>query len=1308
MELDSIKLQMRELQRYYDDDTKSDDDIIYAVYNWVKSAHVVAQLLLLEGRFPELRRCLDLCRQVLEEQHVEGGGRTVIQGATGEDRLLMNALLLRTTQLQTQYEEARKKSTGRDTQYYIRKLLRTGEDEAARGSFKGVEKRPVSPPERGVSFGRRTRLNRWKVPPILPALVTQSQPFLRSAADGYGDVSTDARARRAEARRLTDEMEDQDDAEALAGDAAMTPAAPAIPVAVVPEARGVTANAMPCAERTEPPSIEAEASRVRPYTLPTLKTRAATGRKLSPGCVRLVRPRSAELGSATLPSGNVMYRLKEDAGAYVMKTAIAIKSANDTKDHAAALMQALHDRASSLLQRQHPSTDNLNGTDMGRESAAQDRDQSGDVMTENMFVKLPSYSSTCSVLSRKSALSAKNLHQGVPSPLKSPKTATKESEKSTCTSTPFQRVVARDTATGWLSEVLSDDSCRKQWTDTADLTSSLSCAARKQLEEVYKSYRQKRVELSSAVGEMRFKAADHIGLFKPQERVVQVEDTALWKSRRKLHAATSERGAVFVSPALESRLLPVTEVLDAESILNSSGAFVGGAPTPTVKMAAGSREVLPVEGIARLDNGEVSNTRFEQELVPTIPVTSVTTTASNGGRIATLTDEKVTPWLDGKKSSDLISEETLSTAKSAGLPPTSAQRRLTMLQGSIHIAFPDVHSLVVRRAEEQVEKERRLTKCGGILPVPPPSASPPRDPAAVTTGGGGAPRLSTLETVRGALNRLKQQNPVLWTPQLRALPRGSIGETHSCLETEPTTRRHSEATEMPQLVLFLSLDELRREPDWTCIDAASLSMCLVLHKAAVRVQCLCRSLRAKNERKRRAAAVEVHLVDMSKCEEGAITIQRYVRRFLARRLTLTILLRLSYHRDQQVTLEAAGDDAAPENVAPLGLPSALGIQKVSGTTVFQENHDASRRFTSGTRLSSSASNLRQRSLQSTPTQTFTGRLYALPVRGSCMQTTRLGRLRRIQESIAARVIVRACRVYMYSKLSKWKRETHALIQFVTGQLSAAEAFGSLGAGGTAALQIFPLSPERVTGDVIAAWEARTAEARRHGDLMTPLEPVKLSELRRILQQRHEAEEAELWKRQELRLQEEEEAQQKQRVRVDAVLLLQRCTRGYRARCWILIYQQKLQGLLTLHHRKAELLDNASLGMTHPHIVNANGKFSLAASLVDTTAYSEAHPVPPHVADVIMKGLQKRHPRWFVRDVDAYRKRLEAVGLLQTFLRWRSSLNVLADHFSDVNATLIQRRWRLLLRRRELLDTQKAVHMMETLESMEYCDHDAIM
>ncbi|TPP47688.1 hypothetical protein CGC21_1350 [Leishmania donovani] len=174
MEIDSLKIQLTSLLALHHDDDANEDDIVFATLDYIRGAHTVAQMLLLEGRFPELQRCLNLCQAAFGEiatdpaaasseeaaattaaaapsttqdtsgplsERVKAVGselrpslspssvdaaserrRTSVVLRSAEDHRVFSALASRTAQLQTQLEAAMQVRRGRDANYYLHKL----------------------------------------------------------------------------------------------------------------------------------------------------------------------------------------------------------------------------------------------------------------------------------------------------------------------------------------------------------------------------------------------------------------------------------------------------------------------------------------------------------------------------------------------------------------------------------------------------------------------------------------------------------------------------------------------------------------------------------------------------------------------------------------------------------------------------------------------------------------------------------------------------------------------------------------------------------------------------------------------------------------------------------------------------------------------------------------------------------------------------------------------------------------------------------------------------------------------------------
>ncbi|CAG9571565.1 conserved hypothetical protein [Leishmania major strain Friedlin] len=173
MEIDSLTIQLTSLLALHRDDDANEDDIVFATLDYIRGAHAVAQMLLLEGRFPELQRCLNLCqaafgeivtspaaasseeaaaataaapsttqdssgprservkavgselRPSLSPSSVEAAAerrRASVVLRSAEDHRVFSALASRTAQLQTQLEAAMQVRRGRDANYYLHKL----------------------------------------------------------------------------------------------------------------------------------------------------------------------------------------------------------------------------------------------------------------------------------------------------------------------------------------------------------------------------------------------------------------------------------------------------------------------------------------------------------------------------------------------------------------------------------------------------------------------------------------------------------------------------------------------------------------------------------------------------------------------------------------------------------------------------------------------------------------------------------------------------------------------------------------------------------------------------------------------------------------------------------------------------------------------------------------------------------------------------------------------------------------------------------------------------------------------------------
>ncbi|PBJ80045.1 hypothetical protein BCY84_02072 [Trypanosoma cruzi cruzi] len=1344
MELDSIRMQLRELRGYYEDDTKNDDDIIYSVYNWVKGAHVVAQLLLLEGRFPELRRCLDLCRYVLHEQHAEekssnlgvGGKspRKVISGAVGEDRLLMDSLLVRTSQLQKQYEEARKKMKGRDTQYYMNKLLRTDKEAV---DFDGTKKktaagkrREPSPPERGVSFGRRTRLNRWKVPPVLPPLVTEVRPFFRHFVDKGPEEVSDASSRRFWTQSRMDTTSTASFAETRTGSAYSVPYEDSLrdrPFSGASEKTTVKEQPADIAhsdKSTPPPSPVLSASAMKASL--QQKVLGRSGPALPGGHVR---PLSAGIATSMLPSGNVEYHLVNNVDAHAIRAAVAIKSASETQERSVAVMQSLTNSARLLLQKVQEKKEQqqdqvtlikpMNGVGICKKGSEQRGNN--DNFSECAHRRAPSCNSFSAVgRMGRGTVSSRRLRGAVFSPLNSPAASgysgmrSNDLNVSEITNTSLSVVVEtpEESKSAYFLPLKKESFC------LGDLHPQISQDAKRQLEEIYENYREKNDELLASMRTMSRKVKDHGNLFKPHEQVVLVEDTAVWKARRRQPATVLDR-SVTAGSSISELCLSTIHTLDSKGTSNTSGGIAADLLTAPLAVrnitTSGGRMmgcgVAPsTEGSSKLNEWEhVHGNMQEWENADRRP--KETCTATCDGRVL---EESVSrgPGYTGFGEASPIT--TCSSTKCVSPLLSPAELRLARLKASTYVAFPDVHEVVVRRTTKLLEQERRFMKVGSVISQSQATASW---------------SLSSLKPVRGVANGFKASHFLSKNMSTKTSEKDLVaGQVETSIEPALDTRSGDKDERDKTIQKSLLIEEPYRWMSFVISDAGTTEMNLSLILAAVRVQCAFRCFLARRERQHRAAALEEHFRSMALRVKSVVAIQRFVRGWLARRQMVTILLRLGYQLDQRIAHEViSSDDAGSDGAGNKLALSTMRQRGASFSNSLMMEKRSSASFLSGGEFNDWSNHWRLTRMAAVPSLSSKYKLYSIPDTNLFTQSaTRSARLRRIQKNVACRVILRAFCEHFQQVLKRWERETRNYMNYVTGKLDFMEAFGLKGGypnfHDTVArrpldsnettndnnvsqslsffLSVFPLPPERVLGDVVAAWESRMEDARCLGDFMTPLHHVKLSELQRILRERQEAEGLRRLMEEELRLQKEEEFQQRQRVKVDAVSMIQRCARGYRIRYWFSMQRHKAEERNSIQHRRAELIDGSSVAFSGSQTCNCGGDFLLSLPASNATIYSEEQPVPPNVARAIMEGIYRRHPMSFALDDEARRRRLKVVTLLQSFLRYRDSVNCLTDRYLDICATVIQRRWRIVLKRRKALEKRKRKCMIKVLRAME--------
>lgn len=1359
MELDSIKTQLRELRSCYTDDTKSDDDIMYLVYNWVKTAHAAAQLLLLEGRFPELRRCLDLCHEVLQEKGVDdcrSAPRHVIRRAAGEDRLLIDSLLVRTTQLQQQYEEARARGAGRDAQYYVNKLL------SRRGDVRDVtpKERPPTPPERGVLFGRRSRLGRREVPPVLPALVTKSQPFFPAASDAVTEVRSKfigALAAPVPSGQTSSLSSSSPSPPTPPPPPSLSPSpspspspssgffsfGDAKPERVLTDFRSVASfvgAVQGAREQTAANSILLSKASLYSTTLTSQKSsvapdhpiqlpkvvRSAATQGTSPTGNRFVRLLSARLRSVVLPSGDVEYKPVNDVDAHVVKASIAIKQAHQTRRHSMAVMQSLHEKTSSLVLRKRSRTQALSSTGiLNKETGVTGNESAwlGDRSQEAVF-----YGSSLGDLTSSIQDASFSLKQSFPITF-STSCEVKTTERERTKSVEFSKLLPYDVKMDMggahsVNEshdlgVVPGAMCRFLGTD---LCKHLSQDASKQLEQVYANYMEKSKELSASMEAMYRKATEQINLFKPYEPIVQLEDTAVWKSRR--------RAPIVTSSLLESRPVSSDHTFESKSFLSNSepmataAATVMNAAANTSATTASTVIPLPILGKITYDSGtspveillkpsprEHPEEKTQEDRLEGCESFCKKTAMNN------ISVEEEGPCFSFSERTDGEVSVLPQSPSFRGVktPPTAAQRRQTRLKSLPFVLFPDVHAMVTRRAGEQVEQEQRFIHCAGLSPPLPVMEPMLRSP---------------LSHIKDALRRPRDHIGSKRSFKARTRRRTCAAQDVSddlALAKVDSHESNTEGTTLGPHTL-LSLKELHQNTNWVLLDATTLAMCLPLHLATVRIQFVYRSFFAKRERRRRADAVKAHLALCLAREEAAIVIQQYLHCWLARRQVTTMLLRRTYQLDQCVEGTAAAEGFSSALVISCGTPYGSLQPDFSHHTVFTETPTGSFRDHGEEKESLSFDDLCEHTISPPKLLSNSRQLYCAFFPGHSQHPARLARLRRIQEKIASRVIVRALRGHLHRVLLNWEKENRAYMDHVARRCDVRNTFDivknspflrtssmesrslrpcsqstrlSLSQSPRLMSSVFPLLPERLTGDVLAAWEARTAEARRWGDFMTPLEPVKLSELQRTLRDREEAEMAQNRSLEELRLREEEETQHRQWVLVNTALLIQRCARGYRLRCSFFTQYYSTRGRMAAEYKPFEMLDSISFVSEDRYpAVTARSLSLLLPATLSRTISIEAHPLPPQVRDTIDQGIRRRHPMWFGSDREARFRSLKSIVLVQSFMRLCVSVKRLAERYCTVCAIIIQRNWRLVLQRRKALKTTRKEQTINIMLGME--------
>ncbi|KAG5509305.1 hypothetical protein GH5_06394 [Leishmania sp. Ghana 2012 LV757] len=227
MEIDFLEMQLMDVLALHHDDDVNDDDVAFATFDYIRGAHVVALALLLEGRLPEVQRCLHLCQAACGETAVGHAAAASSEAAAApsatynasgplnenvkaadswlklslpspsldaavaqrrplrvlrsdEDRQVLSALTNRTAQLQKQLEAARRARQGCDTDSRLHKLSLGHRDDVADETMDTSE---------ATSSMRLIQRHLQQLPRAAPMTLALRPAFIHGARDGSARTS---------------------------------------------------------------------------------------------------------------------------------------------------------------------------------------------------------------------------------------------------------------------------------------------------------------------------------------------------------------------------------------------------------------------------------------------------------------------------------------------------------------------------------------------------------------------------------------------------------------------------------------------------------------------------------------------------------------------------------------------------------------------------------------------------------------------------------------------------------------------------------------------------------------------------------------------------------------------------------------------------------------------------------------------------------------------------------------------------------------------------------------------------------------
>ncbi|CBH14222.1 hypothetical protein, conserved [Trypanosoma brucei gambiense DAL972] len=1334
MEAIYFTTKLDEVRSYYESDTKSDDDIVYAVYSLVNDAHTVSKMLLLESRFEELRRCLSVCWVALGEEHVKEDGRIVLGNLTGEDRRMIDLLLQRTLLLEQQTEEVIQKNKAQNIMSYTAEVIRSqlatltkesglksgigtaNGDNKERGQ--GESKPPVTPPKRGSAFGRSKLMRRWGGERATPPLVTYTRFSNASSGLPYETVSS---------LTESDEGAQPEGSSSFSHYTLRDVSATAIHrvgngsySSSVSGGADVRLGAAVCvpSENFVPPVDSSELFGPNASTLGRDQRGICSGlAEASAGPSRSPSEKSSSFSSYTSALSDVW---AVDTGKRIARTATAMRVAVEEQYFPAGVVEGLDNAILSEVKQ-----DSVKGP-------PEIPPRLSHTLTCGALVGQQDHTKRKSDAATDDGLVAfdESVSGDAPAdPLRETmETADQHVETVPCLP-PMQNDVSPGSSQG------SVELCSGQRNDTQStsgflpmltLCPKLSSEAKAHVAKVCKEYKEKMMDVNLSMEAMRRKTEEQKQLLNPKDKFV-LKATNEWMRMQKT-PTTSPGAAVEPSVAGQSDL-PTPSKGPAEVAYKQACLSIGQRLQTSHtwrKRSSRMPSCRTVESFATDESFFSQTNTFEY---PTTSSTSHTGVGplngirGSAGKAATDETRENISQTDGAKARSSPTPR----RKIAGVRLTDAQHQLKRLRLLSDEPFPEVHRMVIERAEKIVDLEQGGLSIGRLRSHP---RSSHREGLPSNTENFPGLSLSSVQTnsltrYGHVLSSLPSGNmhpgtgssehlPLLsWMKQncgslSAAVRKDVLGIRPSSGANLVTVVRSTDAkvtAEDLQPTILSSIDDLHRRPNWTVLNTATLSMFAPLHLAVVRIQLVLRQFIAKRELNDRKRAVEDHLARLVVRDECAIAIQRWGRWLISLQFVAVLLYRSkTYEKLSERSLNCEAPSFTDVSYELIRRFSVTGNLTTAFFTPTPEP-----RIRSGNLSRTGNRRVTVGCLPYFPRSTVGQTPFGLPSSSCttmCQASVSLSResspVRRQREIDASRVIVKAFRKCKQSKLRVWEREMDNFLRFVTRKASAGETFKdsrcksqrqtqkytgdvkcSPRRGGRAEdATLFPVSPDRLLGDTYAAWEARVRKAREEGNFLTPLNSVKLSQLYSIYEQRLEVEALRRLRELEALIEAEEEQVKREELE-QSLQVLQPCLRGYLARRRIAFRWKELKKGKLFSNRPARLI-NVSRNRTAGFRGRAErGRTVPLEGESLEFACEEEHPIPPKVDNFIQQSINRRNTLMIPITDEGRTARLRLVIMMQTCLRQKASLLCVADQYVTVCAVAIQRWWRLmtLLRKR---------------------------